>query len=697
MRFANIAIPAPVHSAFTYKVPEEIAIQPGSRVIVPFRSRQVVGLCLEVTDSPPPDMEVKGFKIIEEVPDDKAALSPNLLRLIRWMADYYLAPIGEVCRAALPGRMTRPSAPKTTRPQTPIDIKPIPEEQFDLNQDQHRVLESMIDAARRKIFAPFLIHGITGSGKTEIYLRLFAWLADQGRQGLLLVPEIALTPQLTGRAAARFGDRVAVYHSGLTDAQRHHQWLKMREGQVDVVIGTRSALFAPLKKLGAIVVDEEHDGSYKQDEGFAYHARDAAVKRAQIENALAVLGSATPSIESLVNARQGKYTYHHLPSRTGGASLPSVEIIDMRRPRRHGRGQWKRVSRELCALSPELYDALEERLKRGEQSLLFIGRRGFATSVHCEGCGEVFSCPNCDIALSAHLPKKRGISEDTGSLALPGGILVCHYCDCRMPIPVSCPACAGHLLTPLGQGTERLEAEIQDLFPQARVARLDSDMVTSPSKRRRIFDQMRGGKIDILVGTQMVTKGHDFPSITLVGVVNADTLLHLPDFRSAERTFQLITQVAGRAGRRSLPGQVLIQTYQPQHYSLLAARDHDIDSFINQEIRHRRALCYPPFSRLANIRLSSNSDKMVADTARQAAAILTRTREHEGFAGQIAILGPAPSPLPKLRGRYRWQLLLKASTPGTLTKFLILSHPLLQEAKPHRVRLAIDVDPVNML
>ena len=699
MRLANVAIPAPVHNAFTYRVPEEVTIQPGSRAIVPFRNRRMVGLCLEVADSPPQGMELKNLKSIEEVLDHKAALSPSLLRLLKWMADYYVTPIGEVCRAALPARMSRTDAPKTVRPHTPVEIKPITEMEFDLNEDQQRILASMIDAGRRKVFTPFLIHGITGSGKTEIYLRLFAWLAEQGRQGLLLVPEIALTPQLTGRAAARFGERVAVYHSGLTDAQRHRQWLKMRDGEVDVVIGTRSALFAPLEKLGAIVVDEEHDGSYKQDESFTYNARDAAVMRAQIEGILAILGSATPSIESLVNARGGKYAYHHLPSRTGGASLPPVKIIDMRRAGRKDLNQKTQKTRveELCALSPELYHALEERLERGEQSLLFIGRRGFASSVHCEGCGEVFACPNCDISLSAHLPKGKRPSEDALGPALPGGVLICHYCDYRIPVPSSCPACHCHLLTPLGQGTERLEAEIQDLFPQARVARLDSDMVTSPAKRQGIFDRMQDGKIDILVGTQMVTKGHDFPSVTLVGVVNADTLLHLPDFRSAERTFQLITQVAGRAGRKSLPGQVLIQTYQPSHYSLLAARDHDTDSFARQEIEHRRQLSYPPFVRLANIRLSSNSEKGVADAARQAATILAKTREREGLAGQIAVLGPAPSPLHRLRGRYRWQLLIKAPTPRVLSKFLALIRLPLQETMPRRVRLSIDVDPINML
>ncbi|MFA4874790.1 MAG: primosomal protein N' [bacterium] len=675
MPFVNVAIPTPVRRAFTYALPDGLRAMPGMRVAVEFHRKRTVGVIIETMDRLPQALEGRAIKEISALLDDKPALSPALLELVRWMSDYYCAPIGEVVRAALPARLLQARAPRTTRPTEPSETAPLVEKEITLNPDQQRALDAIHEASISGKASVSLLHGITGSGKTEVYLRLFALLAKKGKQGLLLVPEIGLTPQLAGRAAARFGDRVAVYHSGLTDAQRHAQWLRMRDGGVDVVIGTRSALFAPLPNLGAIVVDEEHDASYKQDEGFSYHGRDSAVMRAHIERIVAVLGSATPSLESFANVRTGKYSGHSLPLRTAGASLPDIEIVDMRISRQ----------RELHALSPQLFDAIGYTLDRKEQTLLFMGRRGFASSMQCEACGEVFSCPNCDIALTAHIG--RGKARDSAAL-------VCHYCDYRIPLPDSCAACGAGELTPVGHGTQRLEAEITDFFPDARVARLDSDMAQSTRERRKILGCMRDKKIDILVGTQMVTKGHDFSDITLVGVICADMSLHLPDFRAAERTFQLLTQVAGRAGRGNRSGRVIIQTYQPEHQSLVMASLHDFDGFATEELKYRQKLSYPPFGRLALVRISSNSNEAAEKAAHCVAGIVHKSFDNNEA---ISVLGPAPAPIARVRNRFRWQILIKAPTPGAMGRLLARARSELDGAMPRNARLAIDVDPVNLL
>jgi primosomal protein N' (replication factor Y) len=672
MRFANVAIPSPIRGALTYSLPGGADAQPGMRALVPFHRRRTIGVILEVLEELPADAKSKSIKNIYEILDSAPVMSPKLIDLIGWMSSYYCTPIGEVVRASLPTRMIKQGAPKTTRPATPHEISAIDAEGIVLNADQEAALGRIVRSDGKSDV--FLLHGVTGSGKTEVYLRLFAELVERGKQGLLLVPEIGLTSQLTGSAAARFGERVAVYHSGLTDAQRHRQWSRMRDGEVDVVIGTRSAIFAPLAKLGAIVVDEEHDSSYKQDEGLSYHGRDCAVMRAHMESIPIVLGSATPSLESIANVRRGKYKMIRLPTRTGEANMPSVELVDMRQAT-SGKG----VAGELTSLSPKLHSAIDETLKRGEQALLFLGRRGFS-AVHCEGCGEAIRCPNCDIALTAHVSGK-------------GDKLVCHYCDYAIASPESCPSCGEEGLAPIGQGTQRLEAEISDFFPKARVARLDSDMAASHRERRRIFEGMRKGEIDILVGTQMVTKGHDFPNVTLVGVISADQSLHLPDFRAAERTFQLLTQVAGRAGRASRPGQVVIQTYEPAHPSLEFSLRHDFDAFASQELKSREALSYPPFSRIANIRLSSIEGGLAESFARDAAEAI----RGESAAWGIKVLGPAPAPIEKLRGRYRWQILIKAPSARILSGLMASTIPKLEAKIPRKVRLNVDVDPSNLL
>ena len=698
MRFADVAIAARVHTAFTYSIPDGMLVEPGMRVTVPFHRRRATGICLELRDRPPAGMGAEKMRAIIEAPDAAPSISAPLMRLVRWISSYYCAPIGEVCRAALPARLMQENSPRTTRPTEPVEFMPLHQPGVKLTEEQESALaaiSSSVDGGRAKVF---LVEGITGSGKTEVYLRLFEKLAAEGRRGLLLVPEIGLTPQLTGRASARFGGRVAVYHSGLTDAQRHAQWLKMKSGDAVVAIGTRSALFAPLPDLGAIVVDEEHDGSYKQDDGVSYNGRDGAVMRAHMEGITAVLGSATPSLESLENVRRGKYAHCRLISRPTGAPLPSVEIVDLRaRNARREKTEGESKRRELGALSPALYDAIAEALARREQVLLFTGRRGFAGSLQCDACGEAVTCPNCDIALTLHRGSARSSKRVKGGDAAERFVLSCHYCDYSIPEPKACPSCGEGQLLPLGHGTERLEDELADFFPKARVARLDSDSAGGSARRKKILDDVRRGKIDILVGTQMITKGHDFPGVTLVGVVSADTSLHLPDFRAAERTFQLLTQVAGRAGRGERAGRVIIQTRQPGHASFAAAKEHDVAAFAEAELCHRRELFYPPCARLANVKLSSTSSEKVEKAAASVARIARSLAHASGKEGGIVLLGPAAAPFSKLRGRHRWQLLIKAPSSGALTGFISRLRPALSEAVQSGIRLSIDVDPSSLL
>lgn len=694
MRFAEIAIPAPIHTTFTYQVPDGQALLPGMRVLVPFRRRRTVGVCMSLTHRRPERIKEENIREVAQVLDEHPSIGKSVLSLIRWISIYYVAPIGEVVRAALPARLLQIAPPRTLRPAEPMETQPTPSDPVALTHEQAKALDATCAAAGDEKCRVILLEGITGSGKTEIYLRLFEELASQGRQGLLLVPEIGLTPQLTGRAAARFGNKIAVYHSGLTDAQRHMQWMRIQKGDVGIVIGTRSALFVPLPNLGAIVVDEEHDSSYKQDDGVTYSGRDGAIVRATIEGIPVLLGSATPSLESISNAEIGKYRHLKLTKRPTGGFLPTVEIVDMRSIRRIvsnvevSEGTKRRV--ELLALSPQLYDAIDRTLARKEQVLLFTGRRGFASSLQCDRCGEVITCPNCDITLTPH--KRHGLSNSRSQFAL-----ICHYCDYQIFEPPSCPSCSASSLIPIGQGTERLEAELSDFFPKARVARFDSDSASNSSRRKKILDDMRQGKIDILVGTQMVTKGHDFPAITLVGVVSADTILALPDFRSAERTFQLLTQVAGRAGRGNLPGHVIIQTRQPLHASFVAAQNHDIMAFAQEELRHRKMLGYPPFARLANIRISATDEALTSKAARIAADIISQVLASQEKLAKGILLGPAPSPIGKLRGRWRWQILIKSPTANLLANVFSQTFPKLREKIPPKVRFAIDVDPLNLL
>lgn len=521
---------------------------------------------------------------------------------------------------------------------------------------------------------PFLLHGVTGSGKTEVYLNLIAEVRRRGRTALVLVPEIALTPQLSGRFRARFGGEVAVLHSGLTERDRLAEWHRVRRGDAPIVVGARSAVFAPIEKPGAIIVDEEHDGSFKQEQGLRYHGRDLAVVRGRFAGAVVVLGSATPSLETLHNANDGRYTRLALPHRVDDSRpMPAVELVDLR-----GR-EVERSSDTIAPshlLSPRLLEALQETVERGEQAIVFLNRRGHSTVVLCRDCGTALSCNHCSVALTWHERGRR---------------LTCHYCNWRRGVPDTCENCESTRLLYAGAGTEKLEDELAAAVPGARVARLDRDTAGSAARLEKLLARFSRHEFDVLVGTQMVAKGHDFPGVTLVCVLLADSGLHQPDFRAAERTAQLLTQVAGRAGRGEKPGRVLVQTFAPEAPSIAALTEHDYAGFAEDELPERKALGYPPFGRLCLIRIDGEKEA----EAGRVATILARQIKEARIEG-LSLLGPAPAPLERLRGRYRFQVLLKAQRPSTIGQALRAMHGAVHRV-PAAVRVSVDVDPVDML
>jgi primosomal protein N' (replication factor Y) len=542
-----------------------------------------------------------------------------------------------------------------------------------LNPAQAEALACICGLLQRQAFAPVLLHGVTGSGKTEVYMRAMATALAQGKQVIYLVPEIALTPQLLARLHARFGRAVAVLHSRQARNERLDEWSRVHRQQAAIAIGPRSAVFAPLARVGLIIVDEEHDPSYKQEEAPRYLARDVAIMRAKLARAVIVLGSATPSLESFANAQAHRYRYLQLPERVHTKGLPQVVLVDLRREEnRPGPGE---------ILSHPLRQAIAARLTRGEQALLFLNRRGYATFVQCHDCGFICQCPRCSVTLTFHIDDR---------------LLKCHYCQFVSAPPELCPTCQGTRVEYFGVGTQKVEREVRCLFPQARVSRMDRDATGGRHAYQEILERLARGDIDILIGTQMITKGHDFPRITLVGVVSADVTLGLPDFRAAERTFQLLTQVAGRAGRGEMPGEVIVQTFAPHHYAVQRAQTHDFLGFYAEEIAYRRRLGYPPAMRLAVMRFDARDAQAVEHFAHACAAVL---RPHVRRADGVILLGPAPAALAKLNNRYRWHLLLKAPSARRLHEVIGQGLRALKDAAiPRRgVRLAIDVDPINLL
>jgi primosomal protein N' (replication factor Y) len=556
--------------------------------------------------------------------------------------------------------------------EAPSDLPTLLEEadrRVTLTADQEAALKPILERVRARQAETFLLHGVTGSGKTEVYLRAVAEALAKGRQALVLVPEITLTHQIVARLRARFGDALAVLHSGLKPSQRIEQWERLRRGNTPIAVGARSALFAPLEELGVIVIDEEHDGAYKNDEGFRYHARTLAAKRAARAGCPLILGSATPSLETRYAADQQELRRLVLAHRIGERPLPVVQIVDLAKEReRSPRG------RKLI-LSPPLRRALTETLAVGGQTVLFLNRRGFSTQVFCFDCGFAERCPHCDVALVYHAAASQ---------------LRCHYCEHATPPPDACGGCGAPDTALLGIGTERLEEEVRSLYPHARIARLDRDTAARRGTTESVLRDLREERLDILIGTQMVAKGHDFPGVRLVGVVAADVGLHMPDFRAAERTFQLLTQVAGRAGRDTAPGRVIVQSFVPDHYAVAPVQTHDYERFYAQEIGLRASLGFPPFGRIATAIVSAEDESQAQKAAGQLARALGPARTPG-----VECLGPAPAPLSRLRGRYRFLLLLK----GEPTPVWEAARTLQQatEGLPEAVTASVDVDPIHML
>lgn len=735
-RYALVAVPAPLDEPLTYAVPEALAgrLDVGMRVLVPLGRRRVTGVVVGFERESP----VTGVKEVAEALDDEALLDPAFLKLCRWAADYYVASLGEVLAAALPPLLraesrlvvafgSEPDGPQGTLdrevldavrsggPLTPAALsrrfprrgvkaaidrlaaagavvledrlrghvrearrrrQPRPETTAAaasgrapvLTEEQREVLRPVESRLEQGGFETMLLHGVTGSGKTEVYLRAMEQVRRQGRQSLILVPEIALTPQLLDRLEARFPGDVAVLHSGLTAAERWRHWWRIAHGAVKVVAGARSAVFAPVRQLGLIVVDEEHDTSYKQEEGVRYHGRDLAVVRGRIVGCPVILGSATPSVESYHNARGGRYRMLELTERVEARPMPRVEIVDLKtRP-----GQ----SAPDGLFSAPLLSALRENHERGRQSLIFLNRRGFASFLQCWSCGFVFRCPRCSISLTYHLGRDSTF---------------CHHCGFRQRKADACPECGNLSLSEVGFGTERVEHELRRLLPKARIGRMDRDTTSARGAQERIFRAWEKGDLDVLVGTQMVAKGHDVGGVTLVGVVLADSSLNIPDFRAAERTFQIIGQVAGRAGRAREPGRVIVQTLVPGHYCFEPARAHDYPTFFATETGFRREVGYPPFQHLVQLRLDGTHEDKVARGARDLAGALRREKPK----APLEILGPAPAPIARLRSRYRWQILLKGRNRRALLAMARRAAALAPRGRAFR--LHVDVDPYNML
>jgi len=671
--FVEVVLPLPLRQPLIYRVPDSLreATVPGRAVKVPLGSKRLIGYVLQ--EAKKPDFLTK--EILEILPDHPD-LSPRQLKLIRWASAYYLTPPGEVLRHLIPAKWLHLKEEKirvSNRKLKPFNevcddfIKPAP---LELTPRQKQVLQDIQAGLNPSI--PILLHGVTGSGKTEIYMEIARQVVSQGGQVLVMVPEIGLTPQLVARfhQGIPLDQPLAAYHSALTLAQRLQVWTAVREGRSPLVIATRSGIFLPFPNLQLIIIDEEHDPSYKQEERFCYHARDLALWIGNQEKFPVILGSATPSLESLQRAEIKKMTRIRLTERPAGVVLPTIEIIDRRIPSSENSHPF---------IADKMLEALEETFKKGEQSLLFINRRGFASFVLCPACGFVPRCQDCDISLTLH-------KENTP-------VLLCHYCDDSIPYQPLCSQCHSGTLTPLGSGTERIHLDLKKLFPRARVERIDRDTAKGGGWLK-ILKKMKRGEIDILIGTQMITKGHDYPNLTLVGILDADLALHLPDFRASERTFQMVTQVSGRSGRSEKPGRVLIQTYHPDHESLIAAQFQGEKDFYRQELQTRQEAGYPPFKRLVEIRLSGQKrDSVIQHVRLLARKIQKQIPERLGL-----LLGPSPCTIEKVRGHRRWRLLLKTSAYTKIQPQLrhLLDDFIINDL-PSTVKVLVNVDPVEML
>jgi len=565
--------------------------------------------------------------------------------------------------------------------------------------EQEKAISAICQGLTNKSFTPLLLYGVTGSGKTFVYLKALEQAVKLGRQAIFLVPEISLTPWPVKYLTALFPGRVAVLHSGLSDGERYDEWNRIKNGKVDIVIGARSAIFAPLKNPGIIVVDEEHESSYKQEEGVKYHARDLSLMMGKMFNLVVVLGSATPCVETFYNAKNGKITPLHLTKRVEERPMPEIELVDMRdRSQKPETRSQKMEKPDKEIISEKLKNLMIENHRLGYQTILFLNRRGFSNFLICNDCGHNFQCLNCSVSLTLHKSSHPPfVGTDFKSVPRgQGGILKCHYCDMSMPIPDRCPQCQSAQVKPIGVGTEQLEEEVRRILKKARIARMDRDTTRKKRSHHKILDAVDKGEVDVLVGTQMVAKGHHFPNVALVGIVSADTSINIPDFRSSERTFQLITQAAGRAGRGDILGTVIVQTLNPDHFCLRMAAEQNYEAFFEEELTNRQGLFYPPFSRLALLRFEGGKVEAVEGAAKNAKRFADKLLEN-GFNKEITVLGPVPAFLSKLQGKYRWQMLLKGKSAKSIQEFIRNILKCTRETSNNRVKLVVDVDPISTL
>jgi primosomal protein N' (replication factor Y) len=790
---ARVSLEIALRKEFDYLIPPGLAgqIEVGSRVQVPFGPRKILGCVTALAE----ESAHANLKPILKVIGAQTLVTPKVLKLARWIADYYCCAPETALKSVLPEAVRKeesgwrerlfvralavsgefPKLPKRQqevwniieeRRELPlqelvelaettaatvrkledrglVEIAPqiserdpyarehiLPSQPLALNPAQEKALEKITAAMDKPLStlnctpnafgaqpSTFLLHGVTGSGKTEVYLQALAHALEQGHGAIVLVPEISLTPQTVERFKARFSSGklqtlVAVLHSHLSAGERHDEWHKIRQGRARIVIGARSAIFAPVEPLGLIIVDEEHEHSYKQEEAPRYHARDVAIMRGRMENAVVVLGSATPSLESYYNCKRGKYTLLELPERVDDQKMPHVRVVDMRQAASRQRGK-----EGIPIFSPQLKEAITQRLERKEQTILFLNRRGYSTSLQCPKCGQVVQCPNCSLALTFHRQEQK---------------LCCHICGHVAPVPSVCPneKCKNPAIRFAGTGTQRVEETLAKLFPHARVKRMDADTMKRKDDYRKVLGDFRAGKTDILVGTQMIAKGLHFPNVTLVGIIYADLALHQPDFRAGERTFQLLTQVAGRAGRGDVEGEVFVQAFAPFHPAIQYARRHDFPGFYEQEIEFREQLKYPPVSRVALLTLKGRNedkvkfsaehlkreleknlvaavcDRRQSDTQGRAGSLLpaARTQADDGAHGvtrptlsafkDLIIAGPAPAPLLRAETFYRYQIMLRTRAMSKLSQ--TLAKIVASLALPEDVALTVDIDPVSL-
>lgn len=745
----EVVLDLPIDNPLYYKIPEELShlVETGKRLLVPLGRRQAVGYAVKVSPATeinlPESIQSRGaLKAVADVLDEEPLFHGRELKLYKWISAYYFAPLGEVIKTALVGEIN----PREDRRLLVTDegkriseravhdkfafevlqylktreeiayntlvrkFKGIPlcqplsilkkggflREKISFKQrrrrgntanafqteesifstepiipskDQKNAIKIINTAIKAGKFSPYLLFGVTGSGKTEVYLRALEETFKEGKKAIFLVPEISLTQHLTRLLFSRFPDKVAVIHSGLTERERYDQWLKIRKNEVDVAFGARSAIFSPFENVGLIVVDEEHDSSYKQEEGVRYHARDVAVMMGKLIGATVLLGSATPSIESFHNAKTGRFSLLELPERVNKREMPAVEIVDMKTEPKND------------VFSRRMKEAIKLNLSRGLQTILFLNRRGFSYYILCRDCGYVSQCKNCNVSLTFHKNQN---------------LLRCHYCNLSLSPPGKCPNCEGHSLLPVGYGTERLEEEIEKTFPESRIVRFERDAFRKKS-HKGIIEAIEKGEIDILIGTQVVTKGHHFPLVTLVGVISGDSSLNFPDFRASERTFQLIAQVAGRAGRGEMPGRVIIQSFNPEETCFQMALKHDYIGLFREEIGQRKDARYPPFWRAINLRLEDKNEEKVESSSKRIRNICdTILKRTPSLTKKIEVLGPSPAFLSRIREKYRWHMLIKGKDVKTLHTFVREVRDKYLKSKT-RVKLIVVVDPVNLL